>query len=100
MEDHGGADNHIVAPGRPHTAAEGDALKQDASHGEPMLELAPGRSCSPWRKAHAEASFLAETAAHWGPTLEQSIPEGLQPTERAHGGAVHEGWYPVGGTPH
>ncbi|KAK4814017.1 hypothetical protein QYF61_004647 [Mycteria americana] len=59
----------------------------------------PEGSCSPWR-SHSGASFLAETVGCWGSMLEQSIPEGLQPMERAHAGAVHEGWYPVGGTPH
>ncbi|KAK4808545.1 hypothetical protein QYF61_009848 [Mycteria americana] len=32
--------------------------------------------------------------------LEQSVPEGMYPMERTHAGAVHEGLYTVGGTPH
>jgi len=46
MQDHAGADNYSAAHGGPQDAAGGDALKEDAAHGEPVLEPAPGRNCS------------------------------------------------------
>ena len=49
MEDHFGADIHTAAHGGPQAAAGGVALKKDAAHGDPMLEMASSRNCSQWR---------------------------------------------------
>ena len=41
----------------------GGALKETVTHGEPMQEQAPRKSCGLWRGAHTGAGFLAGTAA-------------------------------------
>lgn len=38
--------------------ARGYMLKEDAGSGDPTLEQASGRSCSPWREAHTGEFFL------------------------------------------
>lgn len=78
MEEHGGADTHSAAHGRPQAGPDVYALKEAA--------------------AHAGVAFLAGTVAHGEPMLEQSDPEGLCHMERIHAGAVLEQLQPIGGT--
>lgn len=40
--------------------AGGHALEGSCSHGELMLELAPGRNDSLWSGAHADTGFLQD----------------------------------------
>ncbi|GAB0181367.1 epimerase family protein SDR39U1 [Grus japonensis] len=80
-EVHGGADIHLQPTE------------------DPTSEQAPGRTCGPWRGAHAGAGLLAGKVAHGGPTLEQSVPDGLHPVERTHTRAVLGELSPLGGTP-
>ncbi|GAB0206332.1 hypothetical protein GRJ2_003178200 [Grus japonensis] len=87
MEVHGGADIHPAACGGPHAGADGCALKEAAAGGEPTLEQAPGRNCSPWSKVHAGAGFLAGPVTLWGPYV-GAVHEELQPIERTHNGGL------------
>ena len=65
MEDHGGVAIHTAAHGghAPHDGAGGHVLKEAAAHGGPVLELAPGRNCGPWRGVHTGAVFPAGAVA-------------------------------------
>jgi len=65
MEDLSGAAMHPADHEEPYATAGGCALKEAAPHGEPKLQQAPGRNCSPWREAHAGAGFLAGTLTLW-----------------------------------
>ena len=68
------------APG----GAGGCGLEEAAAHGEPPQEQAPGRSCSPWRGAHAGAGVWGELPpTHGGPMLEQFAPGGWTPWDGA-----------------
>ncbi|KAK4811345.1 hypothetical protein QYF61_027574 [Mycteria americana] len=106
MEDHRGADIHSAAHGGPHAEASGYALKEAAAHEEPRQEQTPGRTCGPWRGAHAGAGFLAGPVTllghpHWsslflkdctrwqGPMLEQFLKDCI-PWEGPHSGAEEE----------
>lgn len=66
MEDHGSADIHTAAHGRPHAAAGGGVLKEAAAHGAFTLEQTPSRNCGPGREAYTEARFLAGTVTLQG----------------------------------
>lgn len=46
-----------------------------------------------------QSRHLAGAVVHRRTTLAQSVPEALYPVGRAHTGEVHEGLYPVEGTP-
>ena len=108
-----GADLHAAARGGAPGGAGGCGLEEAAAHGEPPQEQAPGRSCSPWRGAHAGAGGLGGAAARGGPVLEQFAPGGWTPWYgavweqvlkscclwAAPAGSVWEGRHPVGGTP-
>ena len=73
------------------------AWRRSAAHGEPPQEQALGRSCSPWRGAHAGAGGLGGAAARGGHVLEQFAPGGwMDPVVRSHVGAVLEELLPVG----
>jgi len=50
-------------------------------------------------KGPCQSRVLAGAVDHGRPTLVQSVPEGLYLVGRTHIGEVHEGLYPIGGTP-
>ena len=92
-----GADLHAAACGGSPGGAGGCGLQEAAAHGEPPQKQAPGRSCSPWRGAHAGAGGLGGAAAHGGPVLEQFAPGGrMDAVVRSRVGAVLEELLPVG----
>jgi len=61
--------------GRTPRRSRGLCPKEAVTHGEPMWEQAPGRTCGPMeRGAHARAGLLAGLVTPWkGPMLEQFV---------------------------
>lgn len=77
-----------------HTRAGGCVQSRLWPHGEPVLEQAPGRSCSLWRGTNTGAGFLTEAVTCGQPLMEQPILEGLYPMESIHTEAVLKVPYP------